>query len=109
MSIAPNLTEKICFMPCPSNIIEAGQCACHNRIMNNSLTKTKIPTAEELALQMQHDLGYEDLTDPVKFASLVAIEYAKLHLKAALDAAESEAPSHCAEGIRNCYSSSLIQ
>jgi len=48
---------------------------------------SKIPTAEDLATQMQHNLGYNDLIDPIKFASLVAIEYTKLHVQAALKAA----------------------
>lgn len=43
-------------------------------------------TAEELALEMQENLGYDDLIDKVSFASLVAIEFAKLHCEAQLQA-----------------------
>jgi hypothetical protein len=48
---------------------------------------TQIPTAEELATQMQESLGYDDLINPIKFASLVAIELTKLHIEAALKVA----------------------
>lgn len=41
MSIAPNLTQKLCFMPCSDVIIAAGNCACHNSIINTTLSKTK--------------------------------------------------------------------
>lgn len=47
-----------------------------------------IPTAEELADLMYYSdtLGYDDLVNSVRFASLVAIELSKLHVKAALEA-----------------------
>jgi hypothetical protein len=50
----------------------------------------EIPTAEELATNMQHDLSYDDLINPIKFASLVAIELTKIHVKAALKKASEK-------------------
>lgn len=47
-------------------------------------------TAEQIAREMQDDLGYEDLVDPVKFASLVAIEFAKQILEEAADNAKAK-------------------
>jgi len=44
-------------------------------------------TAEDLAFIMQSDGSYEQLIDSVKFASLVAIEFAKYHVKLALEKA----------------------
>jgi hypothetical protein len=44
-----------------------------------------IPTAELLAMQMRDSLGYNDLINPVNFASLVAIEFAKLHVEAQIE------------------------
>jgi len=45
---------------------------------------SKLPTAEDLALIMEQDGSYEELIDKVKFASLVAIEFAKIHVAEAL-------------------------
>lgn len=46
-----------------------------------------IPTAEEIALKVEDVASYEELQNPIIFASLVAKEFAKLHVKAALEAA----------------------
>lgn len=51
-------------------------------------------TAENLALQMQDTLGYDDLIDPVKFASLVATEFAKIHVQEALKEASKKVKSY---------------
>ena len=48
------------------------------------MKENKIPSAEELAGQLSDTLGYDDLVDPIRFTSLVAIEFAKIHCKAAL-------------------------
>jgi len=58
---------------------------CNEKMENN------IPTAEELALQMQDTLSYDDLINPYKFASLVSKEFAKLHVEAALKKASEDA------------------
>jgi hypothetical protein len=58
----------------------------------------KIPTAEELAIQMQNDLGYEDLVDRIRFASLVAVELTKIHVQAALKEASENADT-CEEPV----------
>jgi hypothetical protein len=42
-------------------------------------------TAEELAIEIQHDSGYDVLCDPIKFATLVAIEFAKQHVTKTVD------------------------
>lgn len=72
------------------------------------LEMSKIPTAEELADLMYYSdtLGYDDLVNPLKFASLVAIELSKLHVKAALEAAQKDAQvteSVAFDSILNAY------
>ena len=46
-----------------------------------------IPTAEEVALKIEESASYEQLQNPIIFASLVAIQFAKLHVTKALDQA----------------------
>lgn len=46
---------------------------------------TKIPSAEDLTFEMYSGGSYEDLIDPKRFAAQVAIEFAKSHVKAALE------------------------
>jgi hypothetical protein len=48
-------------------------------------------TAEDLAAEIENDLGYEELSSPTKFAALVAIEFAKLHVTEALRSAAKQA------------------
>jgi hypothetical protein len=50
----------------------------------------KIPTAELLALQIESTASYEELVNPIIFASLVAKEFAKIHVNAALQAASEQ-------------------
>jgi hypothetical protein len=40
---------------------------------------------------------------------MLMIEFAKLHVKAALEAADREVPLHCSEGVLNCYPESNIK
>ena len=63
-------------------------------------------TAEELIekrLYITKDdiSSVHDSMDSVKDAM---IEFAQLHVKEALKQAVCEAPMHCNEGVRNCYS-----
>ena len=37
------------------------------------------------------------------------IEFAQMHVKAALEAADKEVPLHCSEGVLNCYPESNIK
>ena len=39
----------------------------------------------------------------------ILIEFAKLHVQAALEAADKEVPLHCSEGVLNCYPESNIK
>lgn len=50
-----------------------------------------IPTAEDKAYELQHFLSYNELQNPVTFAAIVAIEFAKLHVEAALKEASEKA------------------
>ena len=52
----------------------------------------KIPTAEEVALQIEDIASYEELKNPIVFASLVAIEFARLHVEEALKEALESIP-----------------
>ena len=49
-----------------------------------------IPTAEEIALQIEEKASYDELVNPIIFASLVAKEFAKLHVKQALKEASEK-------------------
>ena len=55
------------------------------------MKENKIPSAEELAKILESDSGYDILIDYIKFTSFVATEFAKLHVKAALEAATEKA------------------
>jgi hypothetical protein len=69
---------------------------------------SKVPTAEEFVKYFRKQ------NPPAKFQTIESwmgkfcIEYAKLHVKAVLEAAESEAPMYCSENIKNCYPENLI-
>lgn len=58
----------------------------------------KTPTAKEFYLEQ--DLGYIES---------YMIEFAKMHVKAALEAADKEVPLHYSEGVLNCYPNSNIK
>jgi hypothetical protein len=58
----------------------------------------KTPTAAEFLDQG----NFNNTTD-------MMIEFAKLHVKAALEAADKEVPLHCSEGVLNCYPNSNIK
>lgn len=48
-------------------------------------------TPEQIARELQDNLSYEDLIDPIRFASLVTIEFAKQILDEAADNAYAKA------------------
>lgn len=72
-----------------------------------------IPTAKEF---LKKDNGFDDadiesLVESLKTKNIMyisdihvtMIEFAKMHVKAALEAADREVPLHCSEGVLNCY------
>jgi hypothetical protein len=71
-----------------------------------------IPSAEQFLLDIvidnnnSFDLNNYRITSDVTKAM---IEFAKLHVKAALEAADKEVPLHCSEGVLNCYPESNIK
>lgn len=57
-----------------------------------------IPSAEQFLEEMDKDDN--DLNAIIETAM---IEFARLHVKAALDAADAEVPLHCSHGVLNAY------
>lgn len=51
----------------------------------------EIPSAAEIALIVEQSASYQAIADPIIFASLVAKEFAKLHVQAALQMASEKA------------------
>ena len=49
-----------------------------------------------------------DITNITYSQEEMMIVFAKLHVKAALEAADKEVPLHCSEGVLNCYPESNI-
>jgi len=50
-----------------------------------------------------------DITNITYSQEEMMIVFAKLHVKAALEAADKEVPLHCSEGVLNCYPESNIK
>ena len=50
-------------------------------------------TAEQCALDIQSDASYEELIDPIKFASIVAIKFARHHVRETLLQALEDSPT----------------
>lgn len=70
------------------------------------MKKTIKMSAEELLLAVvidnnnSFDLNNSKITSDVTKAM---IEFARLHVNAALDAADAEVPLHCSHGVLNAY------
>ena len=66
-----------------------------------------IPTAEELTNELVKKhyplYGKYLCEDEKQWIAELAIEFARLHVKAALDAADAEVPLHCSHGVLNAY------
>ena len=50
-----------------------------------------------------------DITNITYSQEEMMIVFAKLHVKAALQAADKEVPLHCSEGVLTCYPESNIK
>ena len=63
-----------------------------------TMENDKTPTAAEFFGKG----NFNNVTD-------MLIEFAKMHVKAALEAADKEVPLHYSEGVLNCYPNSNIK
>lgn len=61
------------------------------------MENSKIPTAEQFCNEY---LGFEEYGTDVPY---FMIEFARMHVKAALEEADGEVPLYCSEGVLNCY------
>lgn len=64
----------------------------------------KIPTADEVLDDIWRKIHKKDPNSLwTKSAEQAMIEFAKLHVEAAIKAAIEEAPMHCTQTIKDCY------
>jgi hypothetical protein len=61
MSIAPDMTPKSCFIPCPDWKIKSGQCSCHNYTSNIYWTKDDIDQLNNEIKVKQRDRKIDDI------------------------------------------------